>query len=82
MPNHINRLSNKVIKTPSSEADPERYEYLDLNNAEPDLGVPETNNAIVASTTNGERVWVNLSSGFEVDNTGNLIIKRIETGTF
>jgi hypothetical protein len=81
MPN-INRLSGKVIKTPSTEADPDRYEFLDLENAEPDLGTPTMDNAISTSTTTGQRVWVNLSSNFEVDVSGNLIVKKIVAGTF
>lgn len=81
MPN-INRLSGKVVKTPSTEADPDRYEFLDLANAEPDLGVPGSNNALSTSNTNGERVWVNLSDNFQVDSTGNLIVIQIEAGTF
>lgn len=81
MPN-INRLSGKVAKTPSSQADPDRYEYIDLSNAEPDLGVPTMNNAISTSNTTGQRVWVNLSPDFQVDPTGNLIVKQISAGTF
>lgn len=81
MPN-INRVSGKVEKTPSVDADPDRYEFLDLQNAEPDLGVPTMNNALSTSNTSGERVWVNLSTDFEVDSTGNLIVKQIEAGTF
>lgn len=81
MPN-INRLSGKVVKIPSTEADPDRYEFLDLGNAEPDLGVPSMDNAISTSTTTGERVWVNLSPDFQVDATGNLIVKQISAGTF
>lgn len=81
MPN-INRLSGKVAKTPSTEADPDRYDFLDLANAEPDLGVPNMDNAIAASNTTGERVWVNLSTDFEVDPSGNLIVKKITAGTF
>lgn len=79
---NINRLSGKVEKTPSIEADPERYDFLDLSNAEPDLGVPTLNNAISTSNTSGERVWVNLSNNFEVDLTGNLIVTKIVAGTF
>lgn len=78
----INRLSGRVEKTPSAEADPDRYEFLDLQNAEPDLGVPTTNNAIATSNTSGQRVWVNLSDNFEVDATGNLVVINIEAGTF
>jgi hypothetical protein len=78
----INRISEKVIKTPSTEADPNRYEFLDLSNAEPDLGVPTMNNAISASDTSGDRSWINLSSDFEVDASSNLVIKQIVAGTF
>lgn len=78
----INRLSGKVIKTPSTQADPERYNYLDLSNAEPDLGVPSMDHAVATSNTTGQRVWVNLSDNFQVDPTGNLIVQRIEAGTF
>jgi hypothetical protein len=81
MPN-INRLSGKVAKTPSTEADPDRYEFLDLGNAEPDLGVPTMDNAISTSTATGERVWVNLSSDFQVDSSGNLIVIQVSAGTF
>ena len=79
---NINRLSGKVEKTPSVDADPERYEFLDLQNAEPDLGVPTMNNALSTSNTSGQRVWVNLSSNFEVDSTGNLVVTQIQAGTF
>lgn len=81
MPN-INRLSGKVVKTPSTEADSDRYNFIDLSNVEPDLGVPTLNNAISTSNTGGERVWVNLSDNFQVDSTGNLIVIQIEAGTF
>ena len=81
MPN-INRLSGKVVKTPSTEADPDRYDFIDLGNAEPDLGVPTMENAISTSTTTGRRVWVNLSPDFQVDSSGNLIVKQISAGTF
>lgn len=78
----INRISEKVLKTPSAEADPNRYEFLDLSNAEPDLGVPTMDNAISASNTSGERSWINLSSNFEIDSSSNLVITKIEAGTF
>jgi hypothetical protein len=79
---NINRLSGKVAKVPSTQSDPDRYQYIDLSNTEPDLGVPTMSNAISTSSTTGQRVWVNLSSNFEVDNTGNLIVKNVVGGTF
>ncbi len=52
-------LSNRVEKTPSTEVSADRYEYLALAEAEPDLGVPAGNSYILASTTTGTRSWVN-----------------------
>ena len=51
-------LSGRVKKTPSIQADPQRYEFLDLKNAEPDLGVATGNNYVLTSDTVGNRVWV------------------------
>jgi hypothetical protein len=78
----INRLSGKVVKTPSTQVDPDRYEFIDLSNVEPDLGVPSTNNALSSSDINGQRKWIKLSDNFEVDETSNLVVVRIVAGTF
>ena len=51
-------LSGRVKKTPSIQADPQRYEFLDLKNAEPDLGIAAGNNYVLTSDTVGNRVWV------------------------
>jgi hypothetical protein len=58
MPNNIGLLSNRVKKNPSTNADGKRYDFLNLENTEPDLGVPKYQNGIAASTTNGERKWL------------------------
>lgn len=52
-------LSDRVRKVPSIDADPERYEFLDLGNAEPDLGVPLTDGQILKSLADGTRFWDN-----------------------
>jgi hypothetical protein len=56
-------LSGRVKKVPATEADPDRYEFLELSQAEPDLGVPATNGQVLASTTSGTRSWVDLQPG-------------------
>lgn len=76
---NISRLSGKVVKIPSREADPNRYEYLDLGNAEPDLGVPSMDNAIPSSTATGDRSWINIYPNFEVTPNGNLAIKGTDS---
>ncbi len=60
MPN-INRLSGKVKKNSPANADPNRYSFINLENTEPDLGVPLYDNAIAASDTNGIRKWLYLN---------------------
>ena len=65
-------LSGRVKKTPSSEVSEDRYSYLKLEEAEPDLGVPSSNNAILISDSTGNRDWLFVSDGLSisVSNTG------------
>jgi hypothetical protein len=67
MPNNIGLLSNRVKKNPATNADTNRYQYLDLENAEPDLGVPEFQNGIAASSTTGGRKWLYWSDSVTID---------------
>lgn len=51
-------LSDRVKKTPATEVSAERYDFLKLSEAEPDLGVPEAGGFVLTSTVGGERAWV------------------------
>lgn len=51
-------LSGKVKKIPSAQVTADRYEFLELAAAEPDLGVPYQNGYVLSSTTNGQREWI------------------------
>lgn len=77
---NIGLLSNRVKKVPALQTAavaPDRYQYLDLNNAEPDWGVPDTANArdlginkdtgLAASSIDGTRKWIILGAGLVVD---------------
>jgi len=55
-------LSGRVKKIPSTQADAGRYTFLNLENAEPDLGVPLSNGQFLTSDTNGNRIWVDSSA--------------------
>ena len=59
-------LSDRVKKTPPSQVPADRYSFLRLSDAEPDLGVPSANGYILTARTNGLREWKNPSdiSGF------------------
>jgi hypothetical protein len=50
-------ISGTIKKTPSANADPNRYTWLNLQNAEPDLGVPSSNGSLFVSSTTGTRSW-------------------------
>jgi hypothetical protein len=51
-------VSGKVKKASPSSADANRYDFLDLSNAEPDLGVADDAGYILVSDTEGVRQWV------------------------
>jgi collagen type VII alpha len=52
-------LSGRVKKVPSTEVDPLRYDFISLENAEPDLGVPPVSGQFLTSDTDGNRAWTN-----------------------
>ena len=54
-------VSGKVKKTPPSEVSPERYDFIELAETEPDLGVPSTDGYVLSSNTDGTRSWVSNS---------------------
>jgi len=53
--------SGKVKKTPPTEVNPDRYNYISLPETEPDLGVPAGSDYVLTSSTQGGRNWVPLT---------------------
>lgn len=71
----IYRLSGKVKKTPPANVDPNRYTFINLENVEPDLGLPQFDNAIAASDADGVRKWLYLNiEGGNVGIDGNVTL--------
>jgi hypothetical protein len=70
----VRLLSNRVKKIPSTQVSGDRYNFLDLANAEPDLGVPLVTQSVPSSDTNGNRGWLSFNDGIEIlpDNTINV----------
>lgn len=58
-------LSGKVKKIPATAVSADRYNFLELSEAEPDLGVPDANGYVLTSDTSGNRTWVNPSTPSE-----------------
>jgi|DEB0MinimDraft_4_1074332.scaffolds.fasta_scaffold72186_1 hypothetical protein len=81
---NIGLLSNRVKKTPALNAESYRYTYLDLENAEPDWGVPDTakadnkginiNRGLAASDTQGTRNWVVIGPGLRINGDDVLLV--------
>ena len=73
---NLSLLSGKVKKTASTSADANRYSFLDLKNAEPDLGVPVTHasaRGLFGSGTSGTRQWFYCDAGLSVNTTTGFI---------
>jgi hypothetical protein len=58
-----NRIhSGKVKKIPSTDVSSQRYEFLSLGEAEPDLGVPGSNGQFLISNVDGTRFWIDANT--------------------
>jgi hypothetical protein len=55
-------FSGKIKKALGSKLDPARNQFLDLSNAEPDLGLPGQDNYVLVSDTTGTRAWADITS--------------------
>ena len=69
-------LSGKVPKKSGSELDSSRYEFLDIANAEPDLGTPNFDGAMLISNSDGSRFW---TDNIRIDLTGNIAVGTISS---
>lgn len=55
-------VSGRVLKTPSANVSADRYQFLEISEAEPDLGVPPANTYIFTSDPEGNRQWADLTT--------------------
>jgi len=56
-------LSERVKKVPATDVSEDRYLFLKLSEAEPDLGVPPSSGYVLTSTTTGIRSWIPMEGG-------------------
>lgn len=75
-------IGGKVKKTPSTLVDNDRYNFLKLADAEPNLGVPPANEGFIISDTSGNRSWVNLGAGLEIQNDEIVVNETITSISF
>lgn len=79
MSNKIRLTSGRVPTTNASNVKSDRYQFLDISSAEPNLGTAPANNYILVynTTTPGNRLWVNVSTILASDNVSANIIPSI-----
>jgi hypothetical protein len=51
-------ISGRVKKIPSANVSASRYEFIRLEETEPDLGVPAANGYVLTANVDGRRAWV------------------------
>lgn len=66
-------LGGKVKKKLGTELDSDRYTFLSLDNAEPDLGNPTVDNSVVISKTSGQRLFAGLGNNLSYDSDAQTI---------
>ena len=52
-------ISSRVAKVPSANVSTDRYDFIDLAETEPDLGLPPGPGYVLTSTIQGVRSWLN-----------------------
>ena len=78
-------LSGKVKKNPPTNVAANRYKFLKLEDAEPDLGIAPANNSLATSNTSGSRYWSTLGSGLSITDTAIFVAETtvpIDTSLF
>jgi hypothetical protein len=59
MPNNLKLISGRVAVTPAANVAADRYQYLDLSSAEPNLGTANVNDVLIYdSASPGGRRWI------------------------
>ena len=67
-------LSGKIKKKTGANLTSDRYNYLDVSQAEPDLGLPSSNNSVLLSNTDGARRWASIPGTMNLWQSGTLIV--------
>jgi hypothetical protein len=71
-------LSGRIKKKTGSSLSSTRYVYLDLSEAEPDLGLPTTNSSVLLGNIDGSRRWASMPGVINLWQSGTL---QTYTGT-
>ena len=77
----IKLISGRVPVTDLGNLTTDRYEFLGLNQAEPNLGNGTNANDLLALGTNGVRSWTNAVSVVSVTASGNITANVLTANT-
>ena len=55
-------VSGRAKKKLGTELNSNRYDYLDVSNAEPDLGLPPVDNSVLIGDLDGSRTWTDITT--------------------
>lgn len=80
----VGLFSDRVKKTPSTEVSANRYTWLKLSEAEPDLGIPTQAGGLIYSSVTGTRAWTNkvyIDAGGNLQTTGTITSSQPITST-
>lgn len=80
-------LSGKVKKIPPTEVSPGRYDFIQLSETEPDLGVPGEDGYILSSDTDGNRQWIappeaSPTVTFTTSTTNQVVVETIDASLY
>ena len=64
-------VSGRIQKIPSANVSAERYQFIEISEVEPDLGLPSALGQVFTSDLNGTRYWINLDTA-NINETSNL----------
>jgi hypothetical protein len=65
-------ISGRVHKVPSANVSADRYEFIELSETEPDLGLPSQLGQVFTSDLSGYRRWTKLDTANVIESPGNL----------
>jgi hypothetical protein len=65
-------ISGRVPKIPSANVRADRYQFLELSEAEPDLGLPTQLGQVFTSDLSGNRYWTRLDTANVTESSSNL----------
>ena len=65
-------ISGRVHKVPSANVSADRYEFIELSETEPDLGLPSQLGQVFTSDLAGFRRWTKLDTANVIESPGNL----------